>query len=79
MTLLLATGVVTWMLFWMRAQAATVGGELRAAVDRALTGASLWGLTVLGFVAVLREGVETALFLVAQASAASEGAEELVP
>jgi high-affinity iron transporter len=74
-TLLVATGVVTWMLFWMRAQAATVGGELRAAVDRALTGGSLWALTILGFVAVLREGVETALFLVAQASAASEGGE----
>ncbi len=74
-TLLLATGVVTWMLFWMRRQAATVGGELRAAVDRALTEGSLWALTVLAFVAVIREGVETSLFLVAQASAASQAAE----
>lgn len=70
-TMLLAAGVVTWMLFWMRRQAASVGRELRAAVDRALTEGSLWGLTVLAFVAVIREGIETSLFLVGQANAAT--------
>lgn len=68
-TMLLAAAVVTWMLFWMRRQAASVSSELRAAVDKALTEGSLLALTVLAFVAVIREGVETALFLVAQASA----------
>jgi high-affinity iron transporter len=72
-TMLLAAAVVTWMLFWMRRQAASVSGELRAAVDRALGEGSLLGLTALAFVAVIREGVETALFLVGQASAASIG------
>ena len=70
LTMLLAAGVVTWMLFWMRRQAASVSSELRAAVDKALTEGSLWALTILAFIAVIREGVETALFLVAQASAA---------
>ncbi|MER3418865.1 MAG: hypothetical protein C4343_07215 [Chloroflexota bacterium] len=70
-TMLLAAGVVTWMLFWMRRQAASVGRELRAAVDRVLGEGSLWGLTVLAFVAVIREGIETALFLVGQANAAA--------
>jgi high-affinity iron transporter len=70
-TMLLAAGVVTWMLFWMRRQAASVGRELRAAVDRALSEGSLWGLTVLAFVAVIREGIETSLFLVGQAHAAA--------
>ena len=35
LVLLVATAVVTWMLFWMRRQAASVRGELHAAVDRA--------------------------------------------
>lgn len=70
-TMLLAAGVVTWMLFWMRRQAASVGRELREAVDRALGEGSLWGLTALAFVAVIREGIETSLFLVGQANAAA--------
>jgi high-affinity iron transporter len=74
-TMLLAAAVVTWMLFWMRRQAAGVSGELRASVDRALTEGNLWGLTFLAFIAVIREGVETALFLVGQANAAASASE----
>jgi len=73
-TLLLAAGVVTWMLFWMRRQAGSVRGELQAAVDRALDDGSVRALGFLAFVAVIREGVETSLFLVGQAaSVAAEG------
>jgi len=75
MTMLLAATVVTWMLFWMRRQASNVGVELRSAVDRALTEGGLWGLTILAFVAVIREGIETALFLVGQANAARLGSD----
>jgi high-affinity iron transporter len=70
LTMLLAAGVVTWMLFWMRRQAATVKSELHAAVDRVLTEGSLWGLAFLAFTAVIREGIETSLFLVGQVQAA---------
>ena len=73
-TLLLAAGVVTWMLFWMRRQAASVRNELQAAVDRALREGSVTAMAVLAFVAVLREGIETALFLVGQAASAERGA-----
>jgi len=70
----LAAGVLTWMLFWMRRQARMVKGELQAAVDRVLTTGGAWGLAVLAFTAVIREGVETSLFLVGQLSAAEAGA-----
>ena len=70
-TLILAAGVVTWMLFWMRRQARNVKGELQAAVDRALDDGSAVALALLAFVAVIREGVETSLFLVGQAASVS--------
>jgi high-affinity iron transporter len=67
----LAAGVVTWMLFWMRRVAGNIRGELHAAVDRTLTETSAWGLSILAFTAVIREGIETSLFLLGQAAAAS--------
>ena len=69
--LLLAAAVVTWMLFWMRRTSATVSVTLRAAVDRSLTSGGVWGLAALAFTAVIREGIETSLFLLGQATAAS--------
>jgi high-affinity iron transporter len=70
-TLLLAAGVVTWMLFWMRRQAAGVKGALQAAVDRVVAAGGAWGLALLAFTAIIREGVETSLFLVGQATSAT--------
>ena len=70
-TMLVAAAVVTWMLFWMRRQASSVAGQLQRALDRALTAGSAWGLALLAFTAVIREGLETALFLVGQATAAT--------
>jgi high-affinity iron transporter len=66
----IAAAVVTWMLFWMRRTAANIKGELHAAVDRSLTEGGIFGLTLLAFTAVIREGIETALFLLGQATAA---------
>ena len=67
---LTAAAVVTWMLFWMRRTAANVKGELQAGVDRALVQGGIFGLAVLAFTAVIREGLETALFLLGQTRAA---------
>lgn len=72
--MVIAASVVTWMLFWMRRTAANIRGELEAGVDRALTEGGIFGLAILAFTAVIREGIETALFLLGQATAAGIGA-----
>jgi high-affinity iron transporter len=63
---LTAVGVLTWMIFWMRRQGARIKSELHERVDTALVAGGL-ALAALAFFAVLREGVETALFLYAAA------------
>ena len=73
-TMVLAAAVVTWMLFWMRRQASSVKGELQAAVDRALDAGSARALGFLAFVAVIREGIETSLFLTGQVTSADSAA-----
>jgi len=72
LAMLLAAGVVTWMLFWMRRTSANIRGELHAGVDRALTEGGAWALSILAFTAVIREGIETSLFLLGQVTAATE-------
>ena len=72
LTMLLAAAVVTWMLFWMRRTSANIRGELHAGIDRALTEGGAWALSILAFTAVIREGIETSLFLLGQVTAAAE-------
>ena len=67
---LLAVVVLTWMIFWMRRQAHKIRGELQDSVDQAIAGgvdARLAMMTV-AFLAVAREGLEAALFLIAAAT-----------
>ena len=63
--MIVAAGVVTWMAFWMRRQAATIGGHLRDQVSESLRSGGGIALASVAFVGVAREGVETALFLFA--------------
>jgi len=62
---LAAVAVLTWMLFWMRRQGRAMKGELESSIDLALGRGSTAALVGLAFVAVLREGLETGLFLLA--------------
>ncbi|MEU9212380.1 iron uptake transporter permease EfeU [Streptomyces sp. NPDC048415] len=69
---ILAVGLVTWMVFWMRRTARHLKSELHGKLDAALamgTGA----LVATAFLAVGREGLETALFVWASVHAASDG------
>lgn len=73
-TMLAAVAVLTWMVFWMRRQATTIGRALRDEVDVAVAGGSLVALVGLAFSAVIREGFETVLFLFAGSTAANDDA-----
>ncbi|MFF0577724.1 iron uptake transporter permease EfeU [Streptosporangium saharense] len=76
-TSLLATVFVTWMIFWMRRASRSLSGELRARLDEAIqvgTGA----VVVMAFLAVAREGLETALLFFASVQGATTSATPLI-
>lgn len=68
-TMLLAVGVLTWMIFWMRYQGRFMKRDLEHKVQSALASSATLGVLGITFLAVLREGIETALFLSASAFA----------
>jgi high-affinity iron transporter len=60
---LLAVAVLTWMIFWMRRQARFIKSDLQQRVDLAIGSESTFALAALAFFVVVREGLETVLFL----------------
>ena len=70
-----AAAVLTWMIFWMRKNSRGLGAELRAQVDRAETHRAL---ATIAFVAVLREGLETVLFLISAETASASGSSVVI-
>jgi len=57
--------MVTYMAIWMRRHARDLKGQLEGAAESALVQGSAWALVFMAFFAVLREGFETAVFLLA--------------
>jgi high-affinity iron transporter len=64
-TYILAAAVLTYMTFWMRDHARSISSELRSKAEAALDGKARWGLGLLAFQAVGREGLETVVFTLA--------------
>ena len=62
---LVAVGMVTGMILWMRRHARGMAGELRESAAAALAKGSVGALVGMAFFAVIREGLETAVFLLA--------------
>ena len=63
-----ACGVLTYMIFWMDSQARKIKPEVEMKVEQAVRTGELIAIIVLPFLAVIREGAETVLFLKAVAS-----------
>ena len=74
-TMLLAASVLTWMIFWMQRQGRLIQTGLEADVKTALTRGQAWALFSLAFFAVVREGIELALFLTAANFSAAEASQ----
>jgi high-affinity iron transporter len=62
---LFALAMVTFMIIWMTKHARSMKRELEGAAQEALASGSARALVVMAFLAVLREGFETAVFLIA--------------
>ena len=61
-TSFIAVGLVTWMVFWMKRTARTLRNELHGKLDSAVATGPL-ALAGVAFIAVIREGLETSLFV----------------
>jgi high-affinity iron transporter len=69
---LAAVAMVTYMALFMRRNSRAMKGELERAAAAALAAGSATGLVAMAFLAVLREGVETSVFLLATFSASGD-------
>ncbi|WP_309249434.1 FTR1 family iron permease [Clostridium estertheticum] len=68
---IVAVIMLTWITIWMKRQSGNIGGELKRQIQIAISHGSTWALASLAFVSVLREGIETVLFIVGSAQKTS--------
>ena len=71
-TSLLAVVLITWMIFWMARNARNIKAHLHGELDKALATSTV-AVTMVAFFAVIREGLETAIFLWAGIRASGDG------
>jgi high-affinity iron transporter len=71
---LIAVAMVTYMIVWMTEHARDLRGQLQEGAAGALARGSMWALVGMAFFAVLREGFETSVFLLAAFNDATDPA-----
>jgi high-affinity iron transporter len=71
---LAAVAAVTYMVVWMRRHSRELKGVLETQAEQALLSGSVWALVAMAFLAVIREGLETAVFLLAAFQASTNPA-----
>ena len=75
---LLAVVFVTWMIFWMKKSARTISTDLRNRLDDAALSGGQVAVALMAFVAVIREGAETAVFFWAATQATGSASTSVV-
>ncbi len=76
-TSILAVVFVTWMIFWMRRFSRQLAKDLRGRLEEAI-GLGSFAVVVMAFLAVAREGLETALLFYAAAQGATTSSGPLI-
>ena len=71
---LVAVAMVTWMILWMSSNSRQFARKLREDTAAQLASGSEWGVVWIAFIAVAREGIETALFVWATIKSSAESA-----
>jgi high-affinity iron transporter len=74
---IIAVGLVTWMIIWMRDTGKKMSAELEGKLETAIQGGVLM-IATMAFVAVAREGLETTLFFFSAVQAAGSTLEPVV-
>lgn len=74
---IIAVGLVTWMIIWMRDTGKRMSAELEGKLENAIQGGMLT-IAIMAFVAVAREGLETTLFFFSAVQAAGSTLEPVV-
>ncbi|GLY02502.1 iron uptake transporter permease EfeU [Actinoplanes sp. NBRC 101535] len=72
-----AVGFVTWMIFWMRRMARHIGAELRGRLEGAIQVGPV-AVAGVAFLAVIREGLETAILFYAAAQGAADSTRPII-
>jgi high-affinity iron transporter len=75
---LLAAALLTWMIFWMGSHARSIKTQLEGEANAALVSGGMFGLAAVAFIAVAREGLESALFMISVAVGSSSETAQFV-
>ncbi len=76
-TMLIAAALLTTMILWMSRNSRGYSDDLKAKVQQAMSSRQAYGLAILAFLSIVREGIETVLFL-GSTSFTSRGLDTLV-
>ncbi len=76
-TMLVAAALLTTMILWMSRNSSEYSSDLKAKVQQALSTRQAYGLATLAFLSIVREGIETVLFL-GSTSFTSSGLDTLI-
>lgn len=74
-TMLVAAGLLTWMIFWMHRHSRSLSGKIEQDMRRAFNRSGERALFGVAFLAVIREGIELALYLIAAGLVSKPGQE----